>query len=44
MKISVESTSLLKVRTMNQELIIALLCGDQRHCQKIGHGKQGKVE
>ena len=26
---------------MNRKLRKALLCGDQCHCWKIGHGKQG---
>ena len=27
---------------MNQRLLISLLCGDQCHCWKLGHGKLGK--
>ena len=31
-----------EVRTMNGKLIIALLCGNQCHCQKVGHRKWEK--
>ena len=38
-----EIASFLDVRTMNQELLISLLCGDQCHCWKWAMGNMEKL-